>query len=1090
MKKILKGVFVCLFVVSLCISAVACVERDAVIFSVEGEKLPQTIAAELNELIVPLKVQAEKNGERLEVTLSIEDSAGQEVLLTNGKFRASDMNGYRMIFTAGEESTLVTVTVSDTKAPTFRIMGTSGSVILLNQEAEIPECTVIDASADDLVAEVSVVDPNQQAVAVTDGKFLAEIEGRYTILYSAVDGSGNVGRQEFIYICKNAVILNDFERVEDIYLVQDESTLGVTEENALHGSGVKVEFSGSVDPNGRYRYIRIPLKKADGSYYTWEELLEFEGVQVYVYLSAANELGLSNFTRPVAMGKNILYYSIEELKAAKDFSDDQYQASDNGFFLNVKFSAPNTYMIFDYMIGVYPEGYVNPVRFFDGDGSQPETVLNADYGDAIILPALTAYRDGVPAEVSCAVFDSSDQEVEIADGKFIAEDVGGYRLVYTATDALGSAEFTVEVKVRDTRIPVITVKSADGLYLSKGGSARLPDCSVEIITGEEIVPVVTVTDPNGDIVSITDGCFDVLFEGEYLVTYTAISAEGHRSEEQLKLNAVVGELLNDFRSIGSNPGGDANDFYWTNPESAVSFERDEVLHGGKVLNLTDSAYNLYLPLRSEGKFADFDHLGEFEGIDIILYSSCARTFGLPTYQIFNVELQAGWNRVHLPADALAKQYAEMKDGFYKSTIQGMNFYVSSAAADEYLVFAQIFGIYGEDYVFPVQFGEIPSELSVEFNTLCTPEPLTATRGGVEIPVTVAVYAPDGSEVVLENDTFIVSQYGVYRVVYTAKDDYGSASFEVTVTAIDSRKPELKVDAVDGKYIVLGALTEIPACQVSIGTEEELEAAVTVTDPEGNAVEVTGGKFLPGMKGRYTVTYFAESQVTGNSARVTLILICIDGRIINAFEKISGNNPGADGEDLYWVQGSVTISRDRELGGAKIGNAAEGGYGIYIPLKKADGSYYSMEELQKFASIELRIYSSTKRTFGLSSHATFSQVLEEGWNTVTIGTDRIASLYEQDPGSYSQGLAGMKFYMDTAPADAFVVLGELAGLNPERIENGVLINAFENISGNNPGVDGEDLYWVQGGSVTISSDDEFGGARIQNLSEGATPSIFP
>lgn len=88
----------------------------------------------------------------------------------------------------------------------------------------------------------------------------------------------------------------------------------------------------------------------------------------------------------------------------------------------------------------------------------------------------------------------------------------------------------------------------------------------------------------------------------------------------------------------------------------------------------------------------------------------------------------------------------------------------------------------------------------------------------------------------------------------------------------------------------------------------------------------------------------------------------------------------------------------------------------------------MAELQEFASIEIRIYSSARRTFGLSQYSFFNQTLEEGWNTVTIGTDLIAALYESDSGSYSQGLAGMKFYMDTAPADSFVVFARIVGLN--------------------------------------------------------------
>lgn len=1090
MKKRIFVPLLALISVLCCFFAIACAET--VKFELDGGGQVCDIVAELDELVVLPKVVAYKGGEKLEVTTEITNSKGETAELVNGKLRATDMGGYTIKYSAGGSDCTVKVTVKDTKAPSFRVMGTSGSVVILNNEVTVPECKAIDASSDLLEVKYVVFAPDGSEVTVTNEKFVAAKEGTYTVRYSAEDASGNKGTYDFYFVCKNAVILNDFEKESDIYLVQDESVISVTDE-AVNGKGLRIDFDQSVDPDGRYRYIRIPLVKADGSFYEWDELLEFEGVQLYVYLSSANELGLTNFTRAVGMGANVLYYSKEELIAAKEFSASQYSANLNGFFINVKYSVPGTYMIFDYFIGVYPENYVYPVKFYGADGEKAKTELAAKYNDRIAVPEVTAIRNGNDVNVTAKVFDSKNVEVTLTENAFTATDTDGYVIVYTATDEFGSAEFKTTVTVEDTRIPVISVDSAELISVPLGSEYTLPDSSVEIITGETIIPKIGVKSPAGDDVTVENGKFIASVKGVYEITYTAESADGKKSEKVIKIDVKNGVILNRFGSVGNNPGNNSNDLYWTNPQGATAFSADKTLHGAKVLNVTDSGYNIYIPLRNENSaFCKYSEIAEFESLEIRVYSSAERKFCLPTAQIFNVDLTVGWNTVSVPKANISAMYEEMGGGFYAESIQGCNFYVSPADKDSYLVFAQIFGVYADDYVAPVTFeyngGKLPAQTEADYGANYVVPAVTAKRKNSEVAVTYKVFNAANEEVAVENGAFAVSQIEDYVIVYTAQDEAGSAEARIIVKINDTRTPMLTPCAFNGKTIILNGEVSVPECLVAVATGEELTATVTVLDPDLNEVTLENGKFTPDKAGNYTVKYTAVSAVNGKTGSAELTLVCIDGVILNSFKNLPAGEIGGNGDDFYWIRSDVTVSADDKLFAAKVENNVTAGYNIYIPLRNASNNFCTIEELENFSALKMTIYSSCDRAFSLCDYQAFNVQLIKGWNTFNIPMSNISALYQtMGTGFYANSIQGMQFYVGNAEAGEYLAFGEIAGINKPL--DGEVLNSFTNVPSSNPGTDGNDIFWVRN-EVSFEKDESFGGIKITNLADGGYDAYIP
>ena len=74
----------------------------------------------------------------------------------------------------------------------------------------------------------------------------------------------------------------------------------------------------------------------NGTFITYEQLLQFDYVELYLYLEAANEIGLTHEVYPVTAGANVLRFTKAQIQAGYSADADQYSANENGFYINVK----------------------------------------------------------------------------------------------------------------------------------------------------------------------------------------------------------------------------------------------------------------------------------------------------------------------------------------------------------------------------------------------------------------------------------------------------------------------------------------------------------------------------------------------------------------------------------------------------------------------------------------------------------------------------------------------------------------------------------------------------------------------------------
>lgn len=995
---------------------------DGIVFQIDGAALPETIGAELGDLFIMPKVVAVKDGREFEVEISVLDSRDQEVELINKKFRATDADGYTLVFTAtdGEESdsARVSVLVTDTKAPTFSFKEVSGFVSILGEEVTVPECTVIDASSDALTATYTVKDSAGNEVSVENGKFTTSVTGDYTITYTATDPSGNIGTKDFIVSCKKAVVLNGFEEAADLGWVQfDVAAKDAVSEPARNGNAVRVELADPQSSDGNWRRICVPFRAENGEFLSWEEVQKFEGIQCYIYSSEANEIGLTTFVRPIEAGWNTVYYTMEEIAAAYNIDPSQYSPDENGFFLNLKFALPGSYLVFDYMLGIYADDYVPDAEFLLEDGSDLPEELRAELNGSFAVPQANALRDGKEMSVTVKVTDSAGTEVALTDGAFVISDPDGYTIAYTATDEQGSQTVLVQVVVIDTRVPQIDMRATGNLAVV-GEVFRIPESVVTIITGENLTAEVSVTDPDGNAVEVKDGMFTPEKEGEYTVVYTAFSPEtGNSNEAEFIVYCTEGKILNSFLET-------TDVSYVGYDHSAERISADGV-YGIKVTSTAVEAKQwatIYLPLKDpDGNFLTWEDVSEFERVDIYVFISENMGLGLcngvKDYPQGKAVISFTAAELAAAYQADPTQYREDGTGFYFNIRQ-----VNSGA---YIVFENFVGVYPEGYAPKVLMtladgGELPENIRATQSEIVTVPDVKAVRKGSseEMQVTVKVTDSAGAEVTLTDGAFVAADLGGYTITYKATDESGSEERSVSVAVADPRVPVIEVNSGEQTEVYRGDLVTIPDHRVIFGEDESLKADISVSDPDGETVVVSENAFIAEKPGTYKVVYSVTAP-NGNADREEISFVCINGKLLSGFDAINC---------VEWT--AVGNTKQLTEDGLQMTWTASGSWvRVCVPLRKADGTFMTWDEIMTFDRIEITLTVSEENGVGLISGDSI-RTLAAGTHTLVFTKAELEKEMQASADLYAPNENGLYITVRTATPGASLTFRSIVGCYAE------------------------------------------------------------
>ena len=140
-------------------------------------------------------------------------------------------------------------------------------------------------------------------------------------------------------------------------------------------------------------------------------------------------------------------------------------------------------------------------------------------------------------------------------------------------------------------------------------------------------------------------------------------------------------------------------------------------------------------------------------------------------------------------------------------------------------------------------------------------------------VSVTVTAPDGtvlhSGALAESMNITLSQYGVWRIVYTAEDALGNtASRSFNITVADREPPDITVNGEIGASFNRGDAITIPAAEVTDNLAGAGDVTIYIKTPDARYYKtVAGANYTFEEAGSYLIVYSA-ADAEGNVQRIT------------------------------------------------------------------------------------------------------------------------------------------------------------------------------------------------------------------------------
>lgn len=420
----------------------------------------ETLTAELGsryEIPVPSVKYA---GWEKEVTFDVVDSADNEVeIISRGtRIFVEDVNGYtvRYYIEHLEESHRVAsskIDVSDTVGPEIALPASAYSmVVYIDSVVEIPVPAITDKSG---VVESSAVKVmfGDQTVDYTPGEngaigsFVADRYGKYTIEYSAKDGSGNETVVPVTVDCARMATLCDFKNDRNVWV----SGMKFTTEHSYSGNAITVTTYG----NAHYEMLAV--------YPSYYNLSGFDRLAINIWVSrdltSGNEgFYLLNQVFRLQEGDNVLVIDRETLNSQYPggivpSSLPQYNAMN---YLYFQLCGDNVTWYIDNLVGVFDDFETDTAApTIDFGRDRASGIFNVDEGSAVVVPEVFCYDntlEEVTVDYAVKKADGTDITSQVRAGTYRAELGEVYTVTYTAKDVnnlTSTRDLTINVRAEE-----------------------------------------------------------------------------------------------------------------------------------------------------------------------------------------------------------------------------------------------------------------------------------------------------------------------------------------------------------------------------------------------------------------------------------------------------------------------------------------------------------------------------------------------------------------------------------------------------------------------------------------------------------------
>lgn len=538
-------------------------------------------------------------------------------------------------------------------------------------------------------------------------------------------------------------------------------------------------------------------------------------------------------------------------------------------------------------------------------------VTQAYVGEYVPVLSGTATGGSGNPKVELTVKDGDGVELDIVDDKFKPLKSGSYTVIYTATDYVGmQQQYTYTVSVSTSQKPIFDGEITFPKYILTGYEYTMPEyLAFDYANGGKQVPVsITVTDDAGERTLAADRkiTFNVANIGEMKtckIKYTAASANG-KTEKTYNVN-----VLNAKKMVSGKELVDLAKYFYTNNNMEIKANADAI-----TISASENAMVEYVnPLVANGFSVEFNAIDLNSGLKLILEDEVdgGKRIEVMLSKNTNGKTNCSVNGGKAFEVGVAYVNGKFSFGYLDS---GMKYTLDGATYTRLSTFTDgtaFEGFPSGRVRFYIEFVDVQSSATIAVSSInaqrmnentakdkVSPRITAYTTGSrikkigevvtvnavvagdVISPVItsmVSVFTPtgeymtsvDGIELkgvsATQSYQFKISQYGNYRIVYTAEDASGNdLNTTLTIAVNDMEAPVLTVNGENVSTVKKGSTVVFTSATVSDNytPTEDVVLCCFVVRPTGVIFTINmedSNSFIANEVGRYILRYMAMDK---------------------------------------------------------------------------------------------------------------------------------------------------------------------------------------------------------------------------------------
>src|SRR5690625_3684611 len=527
---------------------------------------------------------------KVTATDNFDKDVNPELTITNEKgkevsFDTKNLGTYTFTYSATDKAgneadeIVITVEVVDTTPPVIEYNGELNLEVSYGSSFEIPTVNVTDNADKDLKATLVIKDENDEVVKAKD--FDTKEINTYTFTYSAKDHSGNKADDLVITVAvvdtEAPVIDYDGDEViaieygEDFAIptvkVTDNVDKNVKATATIHdedGNVVKAQDIDTTIPatyTVTYEAVDKAGNKAEPVIVTMKVRPHIDTTPPVIHYDGEKELTIEHgedFVLPTPTATDDFDLDVVVITTIHDEDGEIVELDEidttKPAVYTVTFEAKDkagnkaekitiTIEVLEYV------DTVAPVIEYDGD-----LEIEVVYGSSFDIPTVKV-TDNIDEDLEATLVITDENGDVVKEKDFDTKTSGTYTFTYSVKDNSGNKADNLVITVVvgdfvDTEPPVINYNGKTSFTVKYDGTFTVPTLTATDNVDGKIDTVLTITNPNGDVV----GELDTTVAGTHTLTYVAEDSAGNKTE--LAMHVTVEDYVDTVAPVIEYNGDD------------------------------------------------------------------------------------------------------------------------------------------------------------------------------------------------------------------------------------------------------------------------------------------------------------------------------------------------------------------------------------------------------------------------------------------------------------------------------------------------------------------------------------------------------